>query len=984
MISVDNFYDQNSHTYQGEQFSNTIFTYEVVDTAGPVLTIKNIFHVTAPDGKTIFKAEPLYSINAFNGKHISDYGNQGRSGYLFSPRWLSQDDIFQYWHVSSSRPSIMKYAGEKMLYGLRVFKFESQYEWLIDQTEFMHHLPGVPEKRGISLDNRIAMWIEPLSWYVVKIEDYSVDYFYFDSVTKERLFPYNKFLNTYTEKSVLEHIEHAKKARNKIIIIQIFIPLFFFFSISIVAINKSFPSLFIFSREYFLPFLIFGCGCMITFFVFDYSRVNIEKNEKSEFSLQTNEIFQLISGKINTYTQVLSGWKWLFDASNSVERSEWYSYVDSLNMRMNDPGIQWLGFSRVIPASEKQKIINSIRDEWFWNFSITPEGDRDIYTSILFLEPFDEMNKRAFWYDMFSEPTRREAMIRARDSWVSSASRKVILKQESGDAIQNGFLIYVPVYHKNKDVSTLESRRENIFWYIYAPFRVNDLMQAIFSEPHYQVSFRIFDGLTTNPANNLYTSPSFLNNDEDIVYRDIKTFVFSGHTWTIEFVNSQTFARNAIYNRVQYWIVVLCISISFLLAYMVHVVMISRKKAVAYAKKVNKKLIKNIWLLEQTQTSLVHALDDSDLQKEKFEKINTRFRIATSSAKLGVWEWDIVRDKLIWDDQMYILYGVKKGDFIGAYDAWKNGLHPDDKKMSDDAVQMAMSGKKDLNQIFRVVMPTGEIRYIQAHAIVERDFSGKPIRMIGVNWDVTREKNIDRQKTEFVSIASHQLRTPLTAIRWYTEMFMNEDVARLSPHQKKYMHQICQSNQFMIDLVNKLLNVSRIELGTLKIESEPTDICVIAENIICEQQKNIKAKKIIFERYFQKIPKYTTDPTLLRMVLQNVFANALKYTPSHGKISWSISLKKKTILINITDNGCGIPRIAKDQIFYKFFRAENTKDVTGTGLGLYIVKSILDMFGGTISFESISSDVAKWSNTGTTFLITLPLAHKKSLWQKRG
>lgn len=150
--------------------------------------------------------------------------------------------------------------------------------------------------------------------------------------------------------------------------------------------------------------------------------------------------------------------------------------------------------------------------------------------------------------------------------------------------------------------------------------------------------------------------------------------------------------------------------------------------------------------------------------------------------------------------------------------------------------------------------------------------------MVGVNWDITQETLIDRQKTEFVSIASHQLRTPLTAVSWYTEMMLGKSADKLSSSQKKYLSEIYQSNQVMIELVNKLLNVSRIELGTLKMESKETDLLQISNDVLTEQKKNIKAKKLIIKKQFEDLETQMSDPTLIRIIIQNLLANAIKYT----------------------------------------------------------------------------------------------------------
>lgn len=177
----------------------------------------------------------------------------------------------------------------------------------------------------------------------------------------------------------------------------------------------------------------------------------------------------------------------------------------------------------------------------------------------------------------------------------------------------------------------------------------------------------------------------------------------------------------------------------------------------------------------------------------------------------------------------------------------------------------------------------------------------------------------------------------------------------------------------MVELVNALLDVSSIELGTFVIEPEPTDICTLTESVIDEQRPQIATKKIRFSFSCDKpISLIQADPKLLRMVIQNILSNAVKYTPNGGKIRLSITVTdKKNMLLKIFDTGYGIPKNQHDKIFTKLFRADNVrdKDTDGTGLGLYIVKSIVDNSGGKVWFESQSGGKSK----GTTFYVSLPL-----------
>ncbi|MFA6414869.1 MAG: ATP-binding protein [Candidatus Paceibacterota bacterium] len=245
----------------------------------------------------------------------------------------------------------------------------------------------------------------------------------------------------------------------------------------------------------------------------------------------------------------------------------------------------------------------------------------------------------------------------------------------------------------------------------------------------------------------------------------------------------------------------------------------------------------------------------------------------------------------------------------------------------------------------------------------------KVIGTIKVFRDITYEREIDKAKTEFVSLASHQLRTPLSTVNWYAEMLLAGDVGALNEKQQKYLDEVYRSNQRMVELVNALLDVASLELGTFIIDPEPTDICALSENVIDEQRPQIMTRKLQFSFSCAKnISLMQADPKLLRMVIQNILSNAVKYTAEGGTIDLTITLAdKKNVLLKLSDTGYGIPKNQQNRIFTKLFRADNVrdKDTDGTGLGLYIVKSIVENSGGNVRFVS--------SEKGTTFYVSLPL-----------
>lgn len=229
--------------------------------------------------------------------------------------------------------------------------------------------------------------------------------------------------------------------------------------------------------------------------------------------------------------------------------------------------------------------------------------------------------------------------------------------------------------------------------------------------------------------------------------------------------------------------------------------------------------------------------------------------------------------------------------------------------------------------------------------------------------------SIDRIKNEFITLASHQLRTPLSVVNWYTEMLLSGDVGKLTTEQKSYLQEIYHSSQQMVSLVNSLLYISRLEMGAQAEEPTMTDIRKMVNDVIDDQSLIIKKKKL----HFEKTTHYSSGEMMIdnkqfKVVLQNLLKNAVKYTPDFGKIFLTIQSDRNKIYLVVKDAGIGIPKHQQSRVFSKFFRADNAKimDTEGTGLGLYIVKSIVNSFGGKVWFESEE-------NKGTTFHVTIPL-----------
>lgn len=252
---------------------------------------------------------------------------------------------------------------------------------------------------------------------------------------------------------------------------------------------------------------------------------------------------------------------------------------------------------------------------------------------------------------------------------------------------------------------------------------------------------------------------------------------------------------------------------------------------------------------------------------------------------------------------------------------------------------------------------------------------GKPLGAIEVFRDITLEQEVDRMKSEFISLASHQLRTPLSAIKTYTHMLFDGYMGEMNEAQKNSLNTIIGASNRMNELISTLLNITRMESGTIAVTPKPVQVDILAEDVIRELSLMAGSKAIKLATTVK--PKtgirLITDALILKEVLTNLVSNAIKYTPEKGNVDINMRLQRKDVVVEVRDSGWGIPKFSQDQIFSKFFRAHNIvkRETTGTGLGLYLVKGLIDALGGRIWFTSEEGK-------GTSFFFSLPQKPQKT------
>jgi signal transduction histidine kinase len=233
-----------------------------------------------------------------------------------------------------------------------------------------------------------------------------------------------------------------------------------------------------------------------------------------------------------------------------------------------------------------------------------------------------------------------------------------------------------------------------------------------------------------------------------------------------------------------------------------------------------------------------------------------------------------------------------------------------------------------------------------------------------------KKERVGTIQSDFINLASHQLRTPLSGMRWLLELLQKGTIGPLNRKQRDFLDKIYLSNERMIALVNDLLEVTRLEQGDVKLYLQATDLEEKVRSVIKEKEKEIKRKKlrVSFNVEHEPFPPVRTEPNKIKQALSNIIGNAVTYTPEKGQVDIELKVLDGMVLCKVSDSGVGIPKEQQKQVFEKFFRGTNILkfENVGTGLGLFLSKAFIEASGGKIWYKSEEGK-------GTSFFFTLPV-----------
>ena len=371
-------------------------------------------------------------------------------------------------------------------------------------------------------------------------------------------------------------------------------------------------------------------------------------------------------------------------------------------------------------------------------------------------------------------------------------------------------------------------------------------------------------------------------------------------------------------------------------------------------------------------TPNIHALvgnfrniTDRKIAEEKLKDNEARLSLALEAGEIGVWDWDIVSNKIKWTDKVYQIHEVERNSFDGDFVSYITRIYPEDKTRVEEAIQLALENKTSYNIEFRIITAAGNIKWVFTSAKVLFD-NDKAVRMLGATVDITKRKELEKQKDEFLSIASHELKTPVTTLKAYGQVlqmvFQQKGDADSVTALKKMDSQINK----LTSLISNLLDATKIQSGKLMMKEEEYDLNELLNEIIDELQLTTPNHTMIKE--IGELKKICGDKERIGQVITNLITNAIKYSPQSDKIVIKTEIIDESILFSVQDFGVGIANEKQDKVFEQFFRVSGEKERTfpGLGLGLYISSEIIKRQNGKIWLESAEGK-------GSTFYFSIPV-----------
>jgi PAS domain S-box-containing protein len=375
----------------------------------------------------------------------------------------------------------------------------------------------------------------------------------------------------------------------------------------------------------------------------------------------------------------------------------------------------------------------------------------------------------------------------------------------------------------------------------------------------------------------------------------------------------------------------------------------------------------------QAPLRMLGTIKDITEQKHMLDELlksEENLRLATEAAELGTFDMDVVNHSLVWDHRCRELFGITNNEPVSYENTFLLGLHPDDREKTDDAVCQALNKKisdGDFDVEYRTIgAEDKKLRWVRAKGKVMFNEQDMPLRLIGAVLDITENKQNELKKNDFIAMASHELKTPLTSLKAYIQLLLANARRTGDSFLVNALEKSDSQISKMTKLIHGFLDLAKLESGKLALNMEVFDITKLIEEIIDDSRPISQGHDIVFEN--RSVININADREKIGQVISNFISNAIKYSPKSTSVIVELITTDNDVKVKVTDNGIGIKQTDQQNIFHRFYRVENasTKGFSGFGIGLYLSAEIINLHNGKIG---VYSEEGK----GSTFHFTLPI-----------
>ncbi|MFZ4440416.1 MAG: CHASE domain-containing protein, partial [Syntrophales bacterium] len=678
-------------------------------------------------------------------------------------------------------------------------------------------------------------------------------------------------------------------------------------------------------RNWRSDWIVLLVGLMITAAATIFMKLSVEMIAEREFTSQCKEIRNIITERLDDHARILQGSAALFNASEIVTRKQWHIFTQHQNIEKQLPGIQGIGFSLLIPREALSRHVQEIRREGFPEYKVRPDGDRDVYSSIVYLEPFFDRNLRAFGYDMFSEPVRRTTMERARDTNSAALSGKVTLVQETEKEVQAGTLMYVPVYRKGMPIENVEQRRAAIYGWVYSPYRMKDLMQGILSvhdlAKDKQIHLQVFDGGQPSPQSLLYESFSAGDKQPRLHERLVRQIPvdFNGQRWTLCFQQIESGYSTVAYIRV--WLTMVGgIIITALLFALIRALLNTRATARRIADNLTEDLRhayddmearvrERTADLAQANQLLQAEINERKRAEDALRESEERYSLTLDAVNDGLWDWNVPSGSAFFSPRYYSMLGYDDGEFPASYASWRLLVHAEDLDRVEEELRVSIENGKSFAIDLQMKLKSDGWRWVSTRGkVVEHDAAGKALRMVGILSDITGRKQAEekiqaalREKETLLKEIHHRVKNNLQII----SSLLNLQAKSIGDEKLEGIFRECQDRIAAMASVHQLLyksqNFAEINFGNYLRDT--------ASQLFRSYKTGKSTISLVVQAENIMLPIDTAIPCGL--IINELVTNALKYAfpgVSKGEIKIEMSQTKQGIRLLFEDNGIGFPK----------------------------------------------------------------------------